>query len=332
MNDLIRSVLELPPGSPWPPDHRALLGLSDTDTTPAIVEAAVLQRMERLRNYQLAHPDEVTDAMNRLARALVELSRPTAVVHVAANVLTLVPEPPAIITEAERVVVSAVESLPVLDLLPESQAPAPQDLIVRLPFQELRHQARPPALPPTWLETTPRYQLQNELTPPPRTDTIASRPALSPRRASVRNVVRHRQLLRAWDAAGTFLAQPEIVAMTRAESVGVLLALGEIESTSWALHENQPGGVVLRLARGRPNVGTLWDLPHTERELLRDDWCNGRLRLVAKYQRVRRAFNRRRPTRNWRQFWTRSRRYAPHATLVAASIAAFIIGLARMAM
>ena len=34
--------------------------------------------MERLRRYQLAHPDAVTDAMNRLAQALVCLTDPAA--------------------------------------------------------------------------------------------------------------------------------------------------------------------------------------------------------------------------------------------------------------
>ena len=85
-------------------------------------------------------------------------------------------------------------------------------------------------------------------------------------------------------------------------------------------------------ARLRPNVGAMWELPHQEREYLRDDWRNGRLRLVAEYQRIRRAFNRRRPTRAWQQLWTRSRRYVPPATILAASSAAFLISVARMAM
>ncbi|HEX4589748.1 MAG TPA: hypothetical protein VH120_07455 [Gemmataceae bacterium] len=74
---LVCSALGLPPGR-WPPDHYALLGLSAGDVDAAAVEERVLERMERLRKYQLAEPDAVTDAMNRLAQALVCLSDPVA--------------------------------------------------------------------------------------------------------------------------------------------------------------------------------------------------------------------------------------------------------------
>jgi hypothetical protein len=62
----------------WPPDHYALLGLPVGAVDPATVEERVLERMDRLRRYQLAHPDAVTDAMNRLAQALVCLTDPAA--------------------------------------------------------------------------------------------------------------------------------------------------------------------------------------------------------------------------------------------------------------
>jgi hypothetical protein len=62
----------------WPPDHYTLLGLTSGQVDPVQVEASVLERMERLRPYQLAHPDAVTDAMNRLAQALVCLTDPAA--------------------------------------------------------------------------------------------------------------------------------------------------------------------------------------------------------------------------------------------------------------
>jgi hypothetical protein len=71
------AALALPP-DPWPPDHYALLGLPRGPVEAERVEAHVLDRMERLRRYQLAHPDAVTDAMNRLAQALVCLTDPEA--------------------------------------------------------------------------------------------------------------------------------------------------------------------------------------------------------------------------------------------------------------
>src|SRR5262245_14389639 len=74
--ELICSTLGLP-ADRWPPDHYELLGLPRGTVDAARVEAHVLDRMERLRKLQLTHPDAVTDAMNRLAQALVCLTDPT---------------------------------------------------------------------------------------------------------------------------------------------------------------------------------------------------------------------------------------------------------------
>lgn len=70
----LREALRLDPAVTWPPNYYALLGLPPGAVAPAAVEAAVLDRMERLRAYQLAHPEAVTEAMNLLAQALVALS------------------------------------------------------------------------------------------------------------------------------------------------------------------------------------------------------------------------------------------------------------------
>jgi hypothetical protein len=76
-HDLIQSWLELPPGS-WPPDHYTLLGLEPGENETARVEQHVHERMQRLRTYQLTHPELATEAMNRLAQALVCLTDPEA--------------------------------------------------------------------------------------------------------------------------------------------------------------------------------------------------------------------------------------------------------------
>jgi len=72
---LISSTLGVP-ADRWPPDHYELLGLPRGPADAARVEAHVLDRMERLRKLQLTHPDAVTEAMNRLAQALVCLTDP----------------------------------------------------------------------------------------------------------------------------------------------------------------------------------------------------------------------------------------------------------------
>ena len=74
---LIRSWLQLPAGD-WPPDHYTLLGLEAGESDVARIEQQVYERMEHVRRYQLTHPEPATEAMNRLAQALVCLTDPAA--------------------------------------------------------------------------------------------------------------------------------------------------------------------------------------------------------------------------------------------------------------
>lgn len=76
-HEWIRSCLELPPGA-WPPDHYTLLGLEHGEADSRRIEQRVQERMEKLRLYQLTHTEQATEAMNRLAQALVCLSDPAA--------------------------------------------------------------------------------------------------------------------------------------------------------------------------------------------------------------------------------------------------------------
>src|SRR5438093_8166880 len=76
-HDLICSWLGLPAGS-WPPDHYTLLGLARDETDIGRIEQQVHERMERVRRYQLLNPEPATEAMNRLAQALICLTDPQA--------------------------------------------------------------------------------------------------------------------------------------------------------------------------------------------------------------------------------------------------------------
>jgi hypothetical protein len=76
-HELIYTWLNLPPGS-WPPDHYTLLGLEPGAEDVARIEEHVQQRLEKVRHYQLTHPDQATEAMNRLAQALICLTDPSA--------------------------------------------------------------------------------------------------------------------------------------------------------------------------------------------------------------------------------------------------------------
>src|SRR5262249_47316586 len=72
--DLVCSWLGLPAGS-WPPDHYALLGIDRAEMDARRIEEHVHERLMRLRHHQVNHPEEVTEAMNRLARAFACLTQ-----------------------------------------------------------------------------------------------------------------------------------------------------------------------------------------------------------------------------------------------------------------
>jgi hypothetical protein len=76
-HEVIFTWLGLPPAS-WPPDHYQLLGLNQGEGDIQRIEQEVHERMERVRRYQLSHPEQATEAMNRLAQALVCLTDPKA--------------------------------------------------------------------------------------------------------------------------------------------------------------------------------------------------------------------------------------------------------------
>src|SRR5438132_7631223 len=60
-------------GKQWPPDPYALLGLNAAECDAPKIEQRVQERMAKLRCYQLSHPDEATEAMNRVAQAFIAL-------------------------------------------------------------------------------------------------------------------------------------------------------------------------------------------------------------------------------------------------------------------
>lgn len=72
-HDRICSWLGLSSGE-WPPDHYRLLGLVPGENNLETIEVEVCRRMETVRRYQLTHPEPATEAMNRLAQAMICLT------------------------------------------------------------------------------------------------------------------------------------------------------------------------------------------------------------------------------------------------------------------
>lgn len=71
----------------WPPTHYQLLGLEPGEKNVALIEQRVQQRLDTVRRYQLAHPDQATEALNRLAQAYVCLTEPAAKQRYDASIL-----------------------------------------------------------------------------------------------------------------------------------------------------------------------------------------------------------------------------------------------------
>jgi hypothetical protein len=100
-HELICTWLELS-AAHWPPDHYHLLGLEQGEADTGRIEAQVHQRLERVRRYQLTHPDLVTEAMNRLAQAFVCLTDAEAKKAYDAVLFGRSSEPPTAIAVEER--------------------------------------------------------------------------------------------------------------------------------------------------------------------------------------------------------------------------------------
>src|SRR6516165_12035117 len=76
-HDLICTWFGLPAGG-WPPDHYRLLGLEPGESDAQRIEQRVHQRLDAVRRYQMRHPEQATEAMNRLAQAYVCLTEPAS--------------------------------------------------------------------------------------------------------------------------------------------------------------------------------------------------------------------------------------------------------------
>jgi hypothetical protein len=296
MHAFVREALGLTLQEPWPPDYYTLLGLATDDVTPERVEAAVLERMERLRAYQLAHPEPVTEAMNLLANALVCLTDPMARQAYDAGLAAPGPEGPV-----------------ALPLQPLADVERPR----RRKRKRRRTSGGPPRLP---IGQVPVH--------------LAAGDGAVPRepRDRVRRLVAVRRLLDAWDVVGTLLAIPDLAISRRVEAVEVVAALRRVAVYGEQhLDEEGPGGAVFGLARSHPVVSTLVEMSEGRRELLSADWRAGRQVVIEAYWRARAGVGRRGEWHRLRRQLARSRRHAPEFILAGCVAVAIPVALVRWA-
>ncbi|HZT83452.1 MAG TPA: hypothetical protein VFA26_24690 [Gemmataceae bacterium] len=302
--ELICSWLGLE-SSEWPPDHYRLLGLPPGEPDVRRIEEQVHARLEGVRRYQLTHPQQVTEAMNRLAQAFICLTDPEAKRAYDAQLFG-----PSQVIEAV-----AVESPPeptwpeAPPILSQAQIPTQLDVpppppdrplaMAALPVAEVLPPAAPPAAPagppPANVPAAPPAPAP----PPPLPDPLAeearsprARRGLGTKEALYHRVVRTRRLLEAWEKAGKYLGNPQRRLNKPAEASELIRQLKRIrnllEDFPPLLGEaGQPGYLVVALARQPTPVPTFQTLLDSQRETLAQHWQAGHKLLVAHRQFLR---------------------------------------------
>jgi hypothetical protein len=256
---LLCSWLGLPADS-WPPNHYVLLGLKPGELDAAAVEASVHERMAILRRYQLTHPELATEAMNRLAQAMICLTDETSRSAYASELSPSV----EVATTVES---EAAISAPAVAGTNEPATGSAQPI--------------PPAIEP---ESKPSPPL-----PPPMAEELH---AVHTRRELYFRIARTRQIQHLWGRVGRYLNSPhrrltkpseatELIQHTQALPVLIQSFPSRLGLAG------QPGYLVLALARQQLIVPTLQTLLHSQRIALARDWEAGQKFLVEQYKLLR---------------------------------------------
>jgi hypothetical protein len=265
-HDLICSWLGLPPGT-WPPDHYRLLSLEPGEANAERIEQHVHERLDTVRRYQMMHPEQATEAMNRLAQAFVCLTDAFTKRKYDAE-LGIGGEPgiapviiePAMAEEAPPLPTEAAESLPAMESLdwlsspppvawPTAKSPAAAELVEPPP-------SAVPVTPPSLRQPPPLPPLMSsndETQPPPVATAVpvatvlpaapplepvdpileaaqsgAARRGIGTKRALYQRIARTRRLLRLWNNLGKYLSVPQRRLSRSADGPELIRLLDEI--------------------------------------------------------------------------------------------------------
>ena len=299
-HDKLRGWLRLPDG-PWPPDHYALIGLPVGAGSPEEIEARVLERLELLRRYQLPHPDEATEGMNLLARALDTLTDPDARRaydrSLGLKPVTKVDLPPA----SEDELNTLFPGVPLLASQADGPAPPDEPILADdmhlLPLgddepdvddePELVDEPGVEALPAAVLLPVPPALARLETAEPPR----PTRPR-SPRRELYADLARVRKVLRVWERARPYLTDTDRTFTRRTDTLALMGCLAELRPllptvTDLIASPKRSGNLVAALARQRLQFDTFRSLLPDQRDALARDFRAAHYRLAGYYDDLR---------------------------------------------
>jgi hypothetical protein len=273
-HDVICEWLGLPAGS-WPPDHYRLLGLEPCESDTALIEQRVQQRLESVRGYQMMHPDQATEAMNRLAQAYVCLTEPATKKQYDAVLLgTAAP------VAADMAVAASLPRDPLAWLFGPA---APQSLSATPPPLSRLATLPPPAQPQT---IKPAEQPANAAEPAELVDSVIAaaqqsgpaRRGLGTKRGLYMRVVATRKLLRVWRQLGTYL-EPAKRRLTRSVDGPDLSRLFQEMTVQLRRFPRllgaagQPGYLVVMLCQQEDMARSFQALDPSQREALSRDWA-----------------------------------------------------------
>ncbi|MBL8799306.1 MAG: hypothetical protein JNM56_35805 [Planctomycetia bacterium] len=315
-HELIRTWLKLPAGD-WPPDHYTLLGLSVGEPDTERIERHVQLRMEWVRRYQLAHPDLVTEAMNRLAQAFdclrdaeskqdydVRLKRGEAVPPKGpASKPALNPPPATLKGPASKPVVNpppvSAKGSPSKPVLTPASAKGPASRPVLAAAAttvasdratlEVPPEAVPDKVGADEAATAPPPPVEEPVDP--ALEAARSWPArrgLGTKRAIYTRISRTRRLIRAWVQAGKYLGDPRFQVTQKPEAIDLVRQLTIIRQQLQDFppllgQAGQPGYLVIALARQPEIVKTFLALSPAQRRGYVRDWQAG-LTFLAAYR------------------------------------------------
>jgi hypothetical protein len=279
---LLPKWLDLPE-RPWPPDYYALIGLDRGAGLPDEIESRVLERLEKLRRYQLQHPEEATEGMNLLAKALDCLGDPTTRADYDRSLgLKVVAKKPEETASAAIPLLPAaiaidlpddVEILPLVD----DDNEIIEDAIVVGQLVDVVSRS-PPPLP----ETKPQ--------PPPLPEK-PKRPNAR-RREIYFELARVRKVLRILNRLRPSMSDPDRTFGNRLETLAFLGGLAELRPMLTEVRDlvgqpGQPGDVVAALVKQRMITDTFRHLLASQRESLVKDFRSMHFTLSEYYDDLR---------------------------------------------
>ena len=276
----------------WPPDHYRLLGLPQGTDDAALIEQRVQQKLDEVRRYQCMHPVSATEAMNRLAQALVCLTDPAqkraydeGLSHAKPRPRVMPPPVPRIAPKTPLPALRQAPLTPVPPPLPEPHAwlftpgkPAPGEAapaVAVLP-EVIVEEPDPPAPP------QPAAPPRDLVAESARTSSVATR-GLSTRRALYARIAHTRRLMHVWEQLGEFLKDDE-AKLTRPQAAEAFKLVEQAEEAMIDFpllgEAGQPGYLIITLAH-LDKSKALMNLSQRERESLARDWAAGQSFLDA---------------------------------------------------